>query len=315
MEDYLLLIAVIIDLVIGDPNWYPHPVVIMGRIISWLEERLRRVVTGPTGERIAGLILALLVIAGTYLITRQLIDFTYQIGYYLGVAVEVWVLASTIAITGLVEAAQPIYQALCEDNLESARTKLDLIVGRDTEQLTAEGIIRGVVETIAENTSDGVIAPLFYAVIGGAPLAMTYKAVNTLDSMLGYKNENYRAFGWAAARTDDGANFIPARLTGLLFVVSALFTGRHWKKAKEIILRDAAKHPSPNAGIPEAAVAGALNVRLGGVNYYHGEESFRAYLGDKEVEFVPQQIKDTIELMYWAAGLFVVGYYLLFTII
>ncbi len=310
MNDYLLLAAIIIDLIVGDPSCYPHPVVIIGRGINILENLLRRIFSSNFA-RIAGLILSIIIISSTFVVVDKLLDIAYYFNYYLGLTAELWILATTLALKGLVQAGNSIYQPLVEGDLAEARKKLDGIVGRDTAGLSGENIIRGTIETLAENTSDGLIAPLFYAVVGGAPLAMTYKAINTLDSMIGYKNEAYYDFGWVAAKVDDLANWIPARLTAFLFVVAAFLTGNNWQGAQKTTFRDASKHPSPNAGFPEAAVAGALNLKLGGINYYQGQESFRAHLGTGAEEFKPEQIKDTIELIYWNLGLFVVGYYLL----
>ncbi|WP_018247675.1 adenosylcobinamide-phosphate synthase CbiB [Orenia marismortui] len=310
MNLYLLLMAVLIDIVIGDPNCYPHPVIIIGRGISIFERILRRFCRDKLSERISGIILVLFIIVGSYLVTKWIIDYAYQINYHLGLIVNLFLLSTTIAIKGLGQAGKNIYHLLVADNLNLARSRLDWIVGRDTDNLDEGEIIRATIETIAENTSDGIIAPLFYIIIGAAPLVMAYKAVNTLDSMLGYKNEKYRYFGWAAARIDDIANFIPARITAFLFVIAALINRSDWTGAIRIIARDAKKHPSPNAGFPEGAVAGALGIRLGGRNYYHGRESFRAYLGESKVEFDKEQIKETISLMYWNVGLFLIVYYL-----
>ncbi|MBM7557114.1 adenosylcobinamide-phosphate synthase CbiB [Halanaerobacter jeridensis] len=308
MDNYLLLTAIILDLIIGGPNFYPHPVVIIGRGINLLENLLRRI-CGSKFERIAGLILSVIIISSTFVVVDKLLEGAYYFNYYLGMIAELWILATTLAVKGLARAGNSIYQPLVVGDLEAARKKLDGIVGRDTEGLSVENIIRGTIETIAENTSDGIIAPLFYAALGGAPAAMAYKAVNTLDSMLGYKNEEYQHFGWAAAKIDDLANWIPARITGFLFAIAAWFTGHNWKNGFKMMSRDAAKHPSPNAGFPEAAVAGVLGLRLGGVNYYHGEKSFRAYLGQAEVDFNPEQIKEVLELMYWNVALFISGFY------
>jgi adenosylcobinamide-phosphate synthase len=305
MEDYLLLLAVGLDLLVGDPDFYPHPVVIIGRLISLLEDNLRKVTNTNSQERWAGVGLVLIIVVFTYVSTTLLVALVYQINFYLGTVVNVWLLSASLAVTGLASAAKEVYEALVEGNLELARRRLNLIVGRDTDQLQSQAVIRGTIETVAENTNDGVIAPLVYALLGGAPLALTYKAINTLDSMLGYTNETYRYFGWAAARLDDIANWIPARLTGGLLVLAAFICRKDWQQAVKIIFRDAEKHPSPNAGISEAAVAGALNIRLGGVNYYQGQESFRAYLGDLEVEFKPEQIIEAVNLMYWGTGILV----------
>ena len=306
-----LLIALIIDFIFADPDWYPHPVVLMGKVINYLEKKLIAVFNHKLRVRIMGLILAIIVIIGTYLITWQIIRVSSSINYYLGFTINIWLLFTTIAIKGLVQAGNGIYQAIINNSLKLARKRLSWIVGRDTDQLRESEIIRATIETLAENTSDGIIAPLFYALLGGAPAAMAYKAVNTLDSMLGYKNQRYLHFGWAAAKIDDLANWIPARITGALFIIAALINGYNWEKAFKTIKRDAKKHPSPNAGYPEAAIAGALGVRLGGVNFYHGEKSFRAYLGVAEVDFNLQQINRTIKLIYWNVGLFLGLYYVL----
>jgi adenosylcobinamide-phosphate synthase len=310
-EELILIVAVIIDLIIGDPNFYPHPVIIIGKIINYLEKNFRKLVTTKRGERIAGLILVILIISLTYITSKAIIYYSYRVNYYLGLMVNIWLLSTTIAIKGLVQAGFAVYQGLLAGNLELARKQLGWIVGRDTNNLAEGEVVRGTIETLAENTSDGIIAPIFYGMLGGFPLAMTYKAVNTLDSMLGYKNQRYRYFGWAAARLDDLANWIPARITACLYILIALIKGKDWKNAIRIILRDARKHPSPNAGYPEAAIAGSLNIRLGGVNYYQGEESFRAYLGDARKEFDQEQIQETISLMYWNVGMFLVIYYLI----
>jgi adenosylcobinamide-phosphate synthase len=310
-EELILLIAVIIDLIIGDPDFYPHPVIIIGKAITFLEKIFRKLVRSKSGERIAGLILAVLIIILTFMISKAIIYYSYEINYYLGLVINSWLLSTTIAIKGLVQAGLRVYHGLLAGNLDLARKQLGWIVGRDTDNLVEGEIVRGTIETLAENTSDGVIAPIFYGMLGGFPLAMTYKAINTLDSMLGYKNEKYRYFGWAAARIDDLANWIPARLTACLYILAALIRGKDWRSAVRIIVRDAKKHPSPNAGYPEAAIAGNLNIRLGGLNYYQGEESFRAYLGDAKQEFDKEQIKETIGLMYWNVGLFLLIYYLI----
>ena len=305
VDYYILLAAVIVDLIVGDPHWYPHPVVIMGWGISWLENKLRPAAKNAMQERILGIVLVLLVVVGTFLAVGFITSLSYNFNYYFGVLVNIWLLSTAVALKGLVQAAQEIYKPLSRGDLELARERVDLIVGRDVEYLDKKGLIRSTIETAAENTNDGILAPLFYAFLGGAPLALAYKAVNTLDSMLGYKNEKYRYFGWAAARLDDLANWPPARITGFFLVLAAFLFGEDGKKAAKIIRRDAAKHPSPNAGIPEAAVAGALNIRLGGLNYYEGRKSFRAYLGDPEEEFKVEQIKRTIKLIYVSTALFV----------
>ena len=304
MNRYLLIIAVVIDIIIGDPQLYPHPVVMMGKVINLLEIRLRKVVKRKVTEKMAGLFLVIIMIILTFSLTFYILKLANYLNNYLGFIITVFLLSTTIAIKGLVKAGKKIYQALKEENITLARRELAKVVGRDTKNLKKSEIIRGTIETLAENTSDGIIAPIFYAALGGVPLAMAYKAINTMDSMLGYKNKRYRYFGWAAARVDDFANWIPARITAVLFVLVALILGKDWKRAIKVIRRDARKHPSPNAGYPEAAVAGILGLRLGGVNYYQGEKSFRAYLGQKINKFDLEQIKVIISLIYFTLFLF-----------
>jgi adenosylcobinamide-phosphate synthase len=302
----IILIALVLDLLLGDPEMITHPVVLIGRFINWGEGKLRRFARSNLGERILGSLLALLTIGLTWLIAYALIMLGSSINKWLGMIIEILLLSTTLSIKGLAKAGREIYDQLVKADFEEARERLNWIVGRDTENLGEADIVRATVETVAENTVDGIISPLFYAFIGGAPLAMAYKAVNTLDSMLGYKNEEYRYFGWAAARIDDLANLIPARISGVLFIIAAFCLGKNGFDSTKMILRDARKHPSPNGGYPEAAVAGALQVRLGGVNYYQGEKSFRKYLGDEIRNLEAVDIKDTINLMYITTALFVI---------
>ena len=294
---YILSGAVLLDLLIGDPDYYPHPVIIIGKLISVLETRFRKITDSKWGEKLASLVIVLITILVTYIIMAGIIRLSFYINNFLGWLVNIWFLGTTIAIKGLMKEANKVYQQLQEGCLAGAREILNLIVGRDTDKMGVVEIIRATVETVAENTSDGIIAPLFYFLLGGVPLAMTYKAVNTLDSMLGYKNERYRHLGWAAARLDDVANFIPARLTGFGFCLVALLCRKNWQQGFKVMFRDAGKHSSVNAGYPEAAVAGVLGVRLGGLNYYQGEASFSCYLGEKRREPVKEDILWAVKLL------------------
>ena len=310
-NSYLLPAAVAIDLAFGDPGWLKHPVEIIGTGIEILEAKLRPPADSQSGERLAGVVLVVIVVSATYLVTVGSLKISYYVNYYLGLVLNLALLALTLSIKGLARAGNSVYTALQAENLELARRRLAGLVGRDTDCLAEPEIVRAVVETVAENTSDGIIAPICFALVGGVPLAMSYKAVNTLDSMLGYKNKKYRYFGWAAARLDDLANLVPARLTGGLFVAAALLSGQDGRQAGKILLRDGANHPSPNAGRPEAALAGALNLRLGGVNYYRGRKSVKPYLGEAKAELKPEQIKKAVKLMYWALGVWLASYCLL----
>lgn len=300
----ILILALIIDLIISDPAWIPHPVVIIGTLISRLEKYLLKTGDSPLMAKFKGTILTAIVLAVSYSITSIIMQLSLQLNQYFAYSLEVFLLSLSLALKGLIDAGKEVYSALKVDDLELARKKVNLIVGRDCSQSSRKEIIRAVLETLAENTSDGILAPAFYYLLGGLPLAVTYKAVNTMDSMLGYKNDRYLNFGFAAARTDDIFNYIPARLTAFLMAAASFLLNYDFKGALKTILSDAAKHPSPNAGYPEAAAAGALALRFGGVNYYHGQKSFRAYIGQKNKCFELQDILKLNKLIYLTVLLF-----------
>lgn len=269
-------LAVILDWFIGDPPDWPHPVKLMGTLIYKFDRRLNR----GSGRRAKGtaMVAAVLMVVGS--IAVLVTSFFYFLHPAVGILVEAVLISTAIAQKSLKEAGLSVYYPLVDNDLEEARYKLSWIVGRDTEQLLEQDIVRAAVETVAENTSDGITAPLFWAVIGGAPLALLYRAINTCDSMVGYKNEKYLDFGWASAKLDDLANWVPSRITSFFMVIMnrPLYTTRiaAWK----IVRRDAKKHPSPNSGWGEAAVAAILGVQLGGINYYKGVISERATMGE-----------------------------------
>lgn len=314
LEDigFYVLLAFLLDLLVGDPAWIPHPVVLIGKAIEKLERLLRRVSQSPAALKIAGILTAITIVGASWGLTFLLVRWIFSINYWAGAVLSIWLISTTIAARGLSEAAGEIYILLQNGSLAEARRKVGMIVGRDTGQMESGAVIRASVETVAENIVDGVVAPLFYAFIGGAPLAMAYRAVNTLDSMLGYKNERYIDFGMASARLDDIANYIPARLTGLFLLAAAWILRMNSKGALQAVLRDAPGHPSPNSGIPEAAVAGALGVRLGGMNYYNGRGSFRAYMGKPLAPLEPGHIKQTVRLMYLSSSIAVLAGLLVF---
>jgi adenosylcobinamide-phosphate synthase len=293
-----VMLAFFLDLLVGDPGWIPHPVVLIGRVIELLERLFRRFSNSPAALKITGTVAALITVVGSWCLTYLLMRWVFSLNYWAGAVLSVWLISTTIAARGLSRAAGEIYILLQNGNLDEARLKVGMIVGRDTGNMESGCVTRAAVETVAENIVDGVVSPLFYAFIGGAPLAMAYRAVNTLDSMLGYKNERYINFGFASARLDDIANYVPARLTGLFLLAAAWILRMRAKGAIEAVLRDAPNHPSPNSGIPESAVAGALGVRLGGMNYYNGCGSFRAYMGKDLTPLEPVHIKQTVRLMY-----------------
>ena len=307
MATYLPLLALIIDRLIGDPRSSLHPVVMIGNLIAFLEKRLLIAQSSRILKNFAGALLVFLVLGITYGLVWWIMLLLTNIHPWAPCIGGALLLSFTITPDSLAKAGHEIHHYLLTGDLAEARRKVGWIVGRDTQQLDVTEVTRGTVETIAENIVDGIISPLFYFVIGGVPLAFLYRAVNTLDSMVGYKNDKYQDFGMFAARVDDVFNYIPARLTGILLVLAAIILRLHVYGTMIAIWRDAAKHPSPNSGFAEAGVAGALGIRLGGLNYYGGVASQRAYMGEVLAELAPIHIKQTIQMMYTATMLFVLA--------
>ncbi len=300
-------LAFMVDLLIGDPALVPHPVRIMGGAITGFEKFLRSFTGSSRSERIAGCCLAFFVPGSTYLITLGLCYLANLTNNFVGIIVSIWLISTTIAARGLVDAGLSVYKHLANRRMDKAREAVGGIVGRDTDNMGEPEMVRATVETMAENIVDGVVAPIFFAFIGGAPLAMTYRAINTLDSMVGYRNLRYQYFGWASARLDDLANYIPARITGIWVVLSSALLGYPPGRALTTILRDSAKHPSPNSGIPEAGVAGALGIQLGGTNYYQGTPSFRPLLGFPYNELIAGHIIKASQFIYTTGTLSVLS--------
>ncbi|MGH9905576.1 MAG: adenosylcobinamide-phosphate synthase CbiB [Pyrinomonadaceae bacterium] len=277
-----LLFAYVLDWLIGDPQWFPHPVRWIGRMIGAGERWLRKIAKTPRGELVAGAILVLVVVGTFGLGSWRLLAWIKDWNLNAAVIASVFLAATTIATKSLLDEAKAVRQFLQAGNLESARSQLTRIVGRDTKDLDEAEITRAAIETLAESSSDGIVAPMFYLTIGGVPAALAYKAINTLDSMIGHHGARYEYFGKCAARLDDVANFVPARLTAALIVLNAWTLRLDWQNAWRVLRRDGGKHKSPNAGRPEAAMAGALGVRLGGTNFYDGERHVGQYLGDTQ---------------------------------
>ena len=297
--------ALLIDALIGDPRSRFHPVVLMGKLILILELFLRRDADSYSAKIVKGGILVAIVLAVSYGAGLAVVILADSTGSFTAkIFIEAVALSFMISPRSLAEAGHEIYALLSAENLEQARYKVGWIVGRDTANLNEAEIVRATVETISENTVDGIISPLFFFAVGGLPLAVAYRAANTMDSMLGYKNPRYLYFGRVAARFDDVANFIPARITAALFIASALILNLDFKNAFAMMRRDASKHPSPNGGYAEATVAGALNIRLGGINSYFGVPSFRAYMGDPIESLQASHILLAIRLMYTATIIF-----------
>lgn len=292
-----IYIGYIIDLIIGDPYSFPHPVRYIGKLIKVTENKIRNIAKTDKGLKIGGFVLWTITVGLTYLVTYMIVKLFSFIpgGYIIANSVLIY---TTLATKCLKDEAIKIYNVLKTGDIEKSRTQLSYIVGRDTTDLDEGEIIRATVETVAENTVDGIIAPMFYAFIGGAPLAMAYKAINTLDSTVGYKNEKYKDLGFASAKIDDVANYIPARIAVLLMSIGSLLLGYDYKKASQIAVRDRKNHKSPNCAYPEGAVAGALGVQLGGTNIYFGQVVYKPTIGDKIREIEIEDIVKTNKIMY-----------------
>jgi len=295
------IIGLLFDLLVGDPPKMPHPVRWIGKLIQaqtalWNKGKMRKV---------RGMVMALAVVGTTMFVVTVILMLSYQVSIVFGILVEGLLIGVGLAQRSLKEAALAVYEPLVKGDFKEARVKLSWIVGRDTDKLDEDEIVRGVVETVSENTSDGVTAPLFYAFLFGAIGLWGYKAVNTLDSMIGYKNEKYKDFGMFAARLDDVLNFIPSRLTGLLMVLGTKNeTSVPLSKRLKRWAQDARKHPSPNSGYLEAATAVQLGVQLGGKNTYQGVASYRATMGEKYVPLTKEHIATSIIHMRVATVLF-----------
>lgn len=300
-----IILAIILDFIIGDPYWFPHPVIYIGKFISLLEKRARGISKSKKALKVYGGFIAIIVGVLSFIIPMTILNFLkpFSIPYHFFNILIIW---TTIAARCLHNEAGKVYKELKKNDIKGARIKLSYIVGRDTTDLSEKEIIRADVETVAENTSDGVIAPLLYAIIGGAPLAMLYKSINTMDSMLGYMSEKYRHIGFFPAKVDDLFNLIPARITGILMVMVAPIVGGNCIKTLRIMIRDRRNHKSPNCAYPEGATAGALGVQLGGANIYFGEIVNKPTIGDKEKELSRNHIIESIKLMYSSEILFIV---------
>ena len=296
-------IAYVLDLIFGDPQNIIHPVQVIGKMINIGEKSLlgKKYKSDRKYKFFAGMILNITVISLTYGIT-YLIRRTSENSIILTVA-EIYLMYTIFSINSLAREGNRVYNILKEGNIERARKDLSYLVSRDTGTMDEKMIIRSTMETISENTVDGIVAPMMYMFLGGLPLSMTYKAINTFDSMVGYKNEKYMDFGKFSAKLDDVANFIPARITGILIVISAMILGYDYKNSLKIFIRDRKNHSSPNSGHAEAGVAGALGVQFGGRVSYFGKEVDKPVIGDKIKDFELEDIKKNIKIMYAASFL------------
>ena len=306
-----IYIGYIIDLIIGDPYSFPHPVIYIGKLIKCLENNIRKVFKKEKYLKFAGFILWFITVGTTYLLTYLIIKLS-KFNSITFLIVNSFIIYTTLATKCLKDEAIKIYDILKSRDIYESRKQLSYIVGRDTNSLNEAEIIRATVETVAENTVDGIISPMFYAFIGGAPLAMVYKAINTLDSMVGYKNDKYINLGFASAKIDDIANYIPARVCIIFMTIASLILRFNYKNCFKISIRDRKNHKSPNCAYPEGAVAGALGIQLGGTNIYFGKPVYKPTIGDKYREIEIEDIKKTNKIMYLSSILSLIIFTLIF---
>ncbi|MCA0991317.1 adenosylcobinamide-phosphate synthase CbiB [Pseudalkalibacillus hwajinpoensis] len=295
-----ITVAFFLDRLIGDPPNWPHPVKGFGKLISFLEKRWNN----GQNRKQKGALMILTVIVTVISITGLTVTIAYTLHPLVGIFYEAILIATTIAQKSLRNAALDVYEPLQDGHMTEAREKLSWIVGRDTANLNESEVVRGTVETVAENTSDGITAPLFWALIGGSVGAVVYRAINTCDSMVGYRNDKYGEFGYASAKLDDVVNWIPARLTGICMILVKRPEHSTTSRAWHVLFRDAKQHPSPNSGWGEAATAAILGVQLGGLNTYKGIVSNRARMGDPIMKLSALHIPKAIKIMNRASILF-----------
>lgn len=291
---FILISAYVLDLIFGDPYSFPHPVKFIGNMIARLEKLF---FATSINKLLSGFITFLIVVVTTYCATVLLINISYSLNSYLGIAVEILLTYTVLSAKCLEVEAVKVQRELRAKNLENSRKSLSYIVGRDTKELDFAQIIKAVIETVAENTVDGVISPIFYLCLGGVPLAMAFKAISTLDSMIGYRNEKYEEFGKVSARADDVANFIPARLSIIFFTISAFLLRLDYKNAFLICMRDRKNHLSPNCAYSESLTAGALGIQLGGSHYYGGRLVEKQKIGDDLKKADVDDITKTVNML------------------
>ncbi len=294
----LTIVSYIADLIFGDPENFPHPVRAMGKLITVLDNFLNEKEARKIYQRIKGVILFFIVTGSSIFFAYFIINVSIRINPFLGNLVWIYLGYAAISVKDLRVKAYAVLNRVEKGDIEKARRELSKIVGRDTQTLDKEDIIKAVIESVAENTNDGIVAPIFYLILGGPVAAIAYKSVNTLDSMVGYKNEKYLNFGWFSAKVDDMANYIPARITGFLIIVAEFLRTRKFTRVFKTMIRDCRKHLSPNSAFSEAAVAGALGIRLGGPSCYGGKPVIKPYIGDQIIKTEPILIKDALNISF-----------------
>ncbi len=292
-----MVVAYILDLIIGDPYSFPHPVRFIGNLIRFVETKIRDISKNSKQLKIGGFVLWIVTVGTTFLVTYLVLNLV-SLSKIIYLIIASIILYTTLSTKCLADEAKKIYDVLKSGDIKKSRKQLSYIVGRDTTNLNEQEIIRATVETVSENTVDGIIAPMMYGFIGGPVLAMSYKAINTLDSMVGYKNDKYKDIGFASAKIDDIANFLPARITPFFMMIASFILGFNAKKSIYIAMRDRKNHKSPNCAYAEGAVAGALEIQLGGTNIYFGKEVYKPTIGDKERELEAEDIIRTNKIMY-----------------
>ncbi|WP_414698376.1 adenosylcobinamide-phosphate synthase CbiB [Peptacetobacter sp. AB845] len=293
----IMILGYIMDLVFGDPYWFPHPVRFIGKLISKTEKFIRKHAKSEESLKYWGILMWLVPVVTTALVTTFIVKIA-SFNKYVEIFVSAFIIYTTLSTKCLKDEATKIYKVLETGDIKKSRVQLSYIVGRDTTNLSQSEIIRATVETVAENTVDGTISPMFYGFLFGPVGAMTYKAINTLDSMVGYKNDKYLNLGCVSAKLDDVANFIPARLTAIFMPLGAFLCGMNGINSFKIAIRDRKNHKSPNCAFAEGAAAGAMGVQLGGTNIYFGQEVYKPTIGDKKRELENYDIVRMNKLMY-----------------
>ena len=299
-----IIAGFILDLIFGDPHWLPHPICLIGNLIGFIERNLRpRLEPNKGALLLGGALMVIIVLVISFVVPMAILLAAGMVSPWLAFALETLMCYQIFATKCLRDESMKVYTALHNHDLADARVKLSWIVGRDTQNLDEEEITKGAVETVAENTADGIIAPMFYMFLGGVPLAFLYKGINTMDSMVGYKNDKFLYFGRCAAKLDDLANLLPARITGLIMIGAAFVLGLDGKNAWKIFWRDRYNHLSPNSAMTESVTAGALNIQLGGDHFYFGKLVHKDTIGDDILPVCPEDIVKTNRLLYMTAVL------------
>ena len=299
-----IIAGFILDLIFGDPHWLPHPICLIGNLIGFIERNLRpRLEPNKGALLLGGALMVIIVLVISFVVPMAILLAAGMVSPWLAFALETLMCYQIFATKCLRDESMKVYTALHNHDLADARVKLSWIVGRDTQNLDEEEITKGAVETVAENTADGIIAPMLYMFLGGVPLAFLYKGINTMDSMVGYKNDKFLYFGRCAAKLDDLANLLPARITGLVMIGAAFVLGLDGKNAWKIFWRDRYNHLSPNSAMTESVTAGALNIQLGGDHFYFGKLVHKDTIGDDIRPVCPEDIVKTNRLLYMTAVL------------